>query len=146
MAKMQKVILTTITLMLLASVGYGADWKHFITGAKGNDWFYDTQSVSREQNTIIVRTKEVLSENEKAQFIKDYPDITYIKNISYILDRWEINCSKNTRKQLSSFWYSSEGNDIFSEYYFHSQFKKIVSESVLSELVAILCKEGEDGK
>jgi hypothetical protein len=125
--------------------GYGADWKHYATDSDANNWFYDTQSISRGQDTIIVRTKEVLSDNEKADFIKEYPDITNIKNISYTIDRSEINCSKNTRKPLSSFWYSSEGYDIFSVYYSHSEFNEVVPDSTLAELVEILCMGRAEG-
>ena len=137
---MRKLILTAMVLMFLSSVGYGADWKHYATDSSHNDWFYDTQSISRGQDTIIVRTKEVLSDNEKADFIKEYPDITNIKNINYTIDRSEINCSKNIRRPLFSFWYSSEGNDIYRVYYSHSEFTKVVPDSTLAELVAIICK------
>jgi hypothetical protein len=127
---------------------WAADWKHYATDSDANNWFYDTQSISRGQDTLIVRTKEVLSDNEKADFIKEYPHITNIKNISYILDGSEINCSKNIRRPLSSFWYSSEGYDIYSVYYSHSEFNEVVPDSTLAELVEIICKEGgkENGK
>ncbi len=141
---MRKVIFATMFLMLLSSVGYGADWKYFATQGDGSTLFYDTQntqSVSRGQHTVIVRTKEVLSDNGKAIYIKDYPDITDIKKISYILDRWEINCSKNIRRQLSSFWYSSEGYDVFSVYYSHSEFKQVVPDSFEVKLAEIVCQE-----
>jgi hypothetical protein len=143
---MRKIILTTIVLTLLSSVGYGADWKYFCTDKKNNEWFYDTQSISREQDTIIVRTKEVLSDNGKADFIEEYPDITNIKNISYIIDRTEINCSKNIRWSLSSFWYSSEGNEVYRVYYSHSEFTEVVPKSLGAKLVEIVCEKGEGGK
>jgi len=137
---MQKIILATIALMFLSSVGYGADWKYIFKDADNNEWFYDTQSISREQDTIIVRTKKVLSGNGKAIFIKEYPDITNIKNISYILDSWKINCSKNIRKPLTSFWYNSEGYEVFWVYYFHSEFKQVVPDSNSAKLVKTICK------
>ena len=137
---MRILILTTMVLMFLSSVGYGADWKHYATDSSHNDWLYDTQSISHGHDTITVRTKEVLSDNERADFIKEYPDITNIKNINYIIDRSEINCSKNIRKPLCSFWYSSEGNDVYRGYYSHSEFNKVVPDSTLAELVEIICK------
>jgi hypothetical protein len=141
MATIRKIIIITIVLLFLSSVGYGEDWKHFYTDANKNEWFYDTQSIPREQDTIIVRTKKVLSDNEKAIFIKEYPDITNIKNISYILDSWKINCSKNIRKPLTSFWYNSEGYEIFWVYYFHSEFKQVVPDSFEVKLAEIVCQE-----
>lgn len=142
---MKRAILTIIALMLFSSVALGADWEYYYKDAEGTDWFYDTQSISRGQDTLMVRTKQVLSDSEKATFIKNYPDITDIKKLSYILDRWEINCSKNTGKPLSSFWYSSEDHDVFSVYYSHSQFQELAPNSALAKLITIIGKTGEGG-
>ena len=137
---MQKIILATIVLMLLSSVGYGADWKYYSKDVDGSSSFYDTQSVSRGENTIKVWGKAVLSDKAKKKNIKNFPEMPDIENISYMEGRWEINCSKNTMRSLSLFWYSSEGNDIYRVYYSHSEFTKVVPDSTLAELVEIICK------
>ena len=136
------VIFTVLGFIVLffSMEGWGADWKYFRTDEKNNEWFYDAESILREQDIIIVRTKEILSDKGRAIFIKDYPTITKIKNISYILGRWEINCSKRISRPLSSFWYSSEGCDVFSVYYLHSQFSGVVPDIVMDMLVEIICK------
>ena len=139
------VVLAVLGLMVVffSTEGWSADWKHFRTDKNNNEWFYDAQSISREQDIIIVQTKEVLSDNEKANFTKEFPDITNIKKICYILSRLEVNCSKNMMKQLSSFWYDSEGYDVYKVYYSHGKFKEIMPESNTAKLVEIICKNGE---
>jgi hypothetical protein len=109
---MQKVILTTIVLMLISSVGYGADWKYFNSDADDNLWFYDTQGISREQDTVRVWVKFVLSDKTKKEYIKNFPKTPGMENTSHTKDRWEINCSKNIKRVLSSVWCDTEGNII----------------------------------
>ena len=141
MTKMRKTIFTTMLLLFLSSVVYSADWKSFGSDANNNEWFCDTQSISREEDTTIVRTKVVLSDKGKTIYIKNNPYIANIKKISYILDRVEINCSKNIIRPLSSFWYSSEGYEVLSVYYSKSQFKQIVPDSIEVRLAEIGCQE-----
>jgi|LQYC01.1.fsa_nt_gi hypothetical protein len=91
---MQKIILATMVLMLLSSVVYGADWKYFGTDADGTDWFYDTQSILRGQDTTKVWAKSIFTDKTKASYIKEFPNQPVIENASYDSVRMEINCSK----------------------------------------------------
>jgi hypothetical protein len=63
---MHKIILTTIALMLLLSVGYGENWKHIFTAPTGGEWFYDTQSITHGEDITSVWTKWILSDKERA--------------------------------------------------------------------------------
>ena len=137
---MQKIILATIVLMLLSSVVYGADWKYYSKDVDGSSSFYDTQSVSRGENTIKVWGKAVLSDKAKKKNIKNFPEMPDIENISYMEGRWEINCSKNTMRSLSLFWYSSEGNVIYSRDYPDGQFREFPPDSLMAKLAETICK------
>ena len=146
METMQKVILTTIVLMLISSVGYGADWKYFDTGGDGNTYFYDTQSISREQDTVRVWVKFVLSDETKKEYIKNFPKTPGMEKTSYTKDRWEINCSKNIKRVLSSVWCDTEGNIIMDKDYPNYPFSEVIPESIGAGLVEIICKKGAGGK
>jgi hypothetical protein len=48
-------------VFFLSTEGWGADWKSFGKDADNNEWYYDIQSISRDQDTVKVWTKIVLS-------------------------------------------------------------------------------------
>ena len=137
---MHKIILVTIALMLLSSVGYGADWKYYTNDADGSTYFYDTQSVSREQDTTKVWVKELLSDKAKARQIKNHPNAPEIEKISINQYRLEINCSKNMMRVLSSVGYSAEDTVISNSNFPDSQFQGIVPDSNSAKLVKSICK------
>lgn len=168
MTKMQNLILTTIALMLLCSFGYGADWKSIGKDADNNEWFYDIQSISRDQDTVKVWTKIVLSDKAKADFIKKFqyrkpPSLSYEppefysaqkeaelsqkdrinkENINHRMDRDEIDCVKNRIKIISSAWFDFTEDLIYSENPPDPIFKEIDPDSVINKLVEIFCKMG----
>jgi hypothetical protein len=137
---MRKIILAVMVLMLLSSLGYGADWKHYYTNLKGTDSFYDAQSIIREGNTIGVWGKLVLSDKNKANYIKDHPKILGIEKINYTIGRWEVDCLKYKFRVLSSNWYASDGNTIYSVGSPNSQFLEVVPGSTIDKLVEAVCK------
>jgi Uncharacterized protein conserved in bacteria len=143
---MRKIILTTIALLLLSSVGYGADWKFFGTGARESLWYYDAQNISRGQDKVMVRTKHVLSDKKRADFINNFHNINGIENTSYTIDKYEFDCSKNRIKLISLKFYSSEGNLIYSEDYHDLQFIDVIPNSIGDLLSKVICKEGEGEK
>lgn len=145
MTTIRKIILGTMFLMLLSSIGYGADWKYFSNSDSG-DWFYDTQSISREQDTVRVWVKFVLSDKTKKEYIKNFPKTHGMENTSHTKDRWEINCSKNIKKVLSSVWCDTEGNIIMDKDYPDYPFSKVIPDSIGAGLAEIVCKKGEGGK
>jgi len=140
---MRKVIFATMVLMLLSSVGYGADWKYIYTAATGGEWFYDTQSISRKQDITKILIKSILSDKEKANYIKHHPKILSIKKISYTSGRWEVDCVKYKFRVLSANMYGSDGNIFYSVGSPNSYFLKVVPGSTIAKLVEIICKEGE---
>ena len=143
---MQKIILTIIALMLLSSVGYGEDWKHYGTGESG-DWFYDTQSISQGEETVKVWIKTKLSDKEKTKMIQAFPKTKGIEDISFITHKEEINCSKNEGRTIAMAWYDSKGNTVIRQNFPDSPFTDVFPESVYAALAAkIICKEGEGGK
>lgn len=133
MTKFPKIILATIVLMLLSSVVYGADWKSIGKDADNNEWFYDTQNISRGLDTVKVWTKVVLSDKAKADLIKKSqpkkpPSLSYEppefysaqkeaelsqkdrinkENINHRIDRNEIDCVNNRVKIMSSALFDS---------------------------------------
>lgn len=131
--------LAVIVLILLSSVGYGAEWKYFCTHG-GSDWFYDTQSVSRGQKTIKVWTKEVFSDQTKKEIIKKNATQPGIDNICYSQGRYEVNCSKILYRPLSIVLYSFEGKVIDSESRSDSPFVEIFPDNLMAKLVEIICK------
>lgn len=132
-------------LTLLSSVGYGADWKCFGTNLNGTDSFYDSQSIIREENTIGVWGKLMLSDKDKVDYIKDHPKIHGIENINYTIGRWEVDCLKYKFRVLSSNWYGSDGNTIYSVGSPNSQFLEVVPGSTIAKLFKIICKKGGEG-
>ena len=163
---MRKIILTAIALMLLSSFGYSADWKSFGKDEDNNEWFYDTQTIARDQDTIKVWTKIVLSDKAKAYFIKKSqpkkpPSLSYEppeffsaqkeaelsqkdritkENISHRMDRDEIDCVTNRIKIISSAWFDFTEDLIYSENPPDPIFKEIDPDSVTAKLVEIVCK------
>jgi hypothetical protein len=140
---MRKMIPTTIVLMLLSLVGYGADWKCFGKSPTGSYHFYDTQSISRGQGTIKVRTMTILSNEDKAAYIRDFPDTKGIENIHHTFELSEINCSKNIWRLCSYAWYSFDYKFINGVDDNDSLFMEIEPDSVTFGLTAIVCKKGE---
>ena len=140
---MRKAILTTIVLMLLTSVGYCADWKFFNSDADDNLWFYDAQGISHEQDTVRVWVKFVLSDKTKKEYIKNFPKTPGMEKISHTKDRWEINCSKNIKRVLSTVWCDTEGNIIMEKDYPNYPFSEVIPDSIGAFLVESVCKQGE---
>lgn len=167
MPRFPKIILATIVLMLLSSVVYGADWKSIGKDTDNNEWFYDTQSISQEQDTIKVWTKIVLSDKAKSDFLRkfeygssislggehfdkkrradilaEFQQIKSEKNIIHRIDRYEIDCVKNRIKVMSSAWFDSGENVIHNENSPHPFFKDIAPDSFINKLVETVCKMG----
>jgi hypothetical protein len=130
--------------MFHSSLGDGADWKYLAKDPEGSSWFYDTKSVSREQSIVKVFVRSALSEEGKKFFIKRYPKKSGIEKISDTVDRFEINCSNNMGRTLSSVWYDTEGKVIYSGDYPDNQFQKVTPDSIMDMLVKIICKKGEN--
>ena len=109
------IVILAVFLFIVSffSIGaWGANWKYYFKNSEGNSWFYDTQSVSRGQDTTKVQVKSTPSDKVKARFIKkSYND--GIKKFIYSLTRIEINCSKNEQSEISEMGYSSEGTMIY---------------------------------
>jgi hypothetical protein len=165
MEGMRKIILTTIALMLLSSVGYGADWKYIFTAPTGGKWFYDTQSITHGKDTTVVWTKWILSDKEWEKFIKMFPKEFKKKvtmhisgaevvrttdkliDISYFIQKEEINCSKNVARIMSMSLFAFGGDLVwFSGDHTENQFEDVFLDSKGVTLIEAICKEGEGGK
>jgi len=128
------------------SVNLAANWKFLGTDVSGNNWFYDPQSVSRGQDTIEVWNKIVLSDKYKTDTIKESHNISDKGNLSFFVEKFEIDCSKNMNRQTATISYDSQGGFIYREDYPNEQFKEVVLGSTIDALVKVLCKKGEGGK
>ena len=137
----KRAFLIFLFVMVLGSPALGADWKYFEKSSDGDLWFYDTQSISREQDTIRVWVKFVLSDKTKKEYINNFPKTPGMKNTNYTKDRWEINCSKNIKRVLSSVWCDTEGNIIMNKDYTNYPFSQVIPDSIGATLVKIICKQ-----
>jgi hypothetical protein len=116
------------------------DWK-YVDAPPDGVWFYDTQSVSRGQDITSVWVKCILSDKGKAKRIKSAPEINGIKNISYLIQKVEINCSKNALRLMALSLYNSGGEVIGSRNPQEpGQFEDVFPGSVGSVLVKAICK------
>ena len=142
-----------------------AEWKYIFKASTGGEWFYDTQSISRGKDVTSVWTKWILSDKERAKFIKDFPKefkITEttatgadtiinkgvtLTDISFFIEKEEINCSKNVARIMSMSLYSSDGEVIWSSgTQKPNQFEDVFPDSKGVTLVKAICGEGEGGK
>ena len=130
-----------------------ADWKFIFTAPTGGEWFYDTQSISRGQEITSVWTKWILSDKERAKFIKEFPEeFRYLKtnsnaNISFFIEKEEINCSKSVARIMSMALYGSGSEVVWSSgAQKPNQFEDIFPDSKGVTLVKAICGEGEGGK
>ena len=143
----------------------GADWKDIFTAPTGGEWFFDTQSVSHGQDITLVWTKWILSDKERAKFIEEFPkkfkkkvtmNINGVKvirttddfiEISYFIQKEEINCSKNAARIMSMSLFDF-GNDLvwFSGDQKQNQFEDVFPDSKGVTLIEAICKECEGGK
>jgi hypothetical protein len=163
---MRKIILTTIALMLLSSVGYGgADWKYIFTAPTGGEWFYDTQNITHGEDTTLVWTKWKLSDKERAKFIEEFPKVLKKKvsmhisgreiirttdefiDISFFTQKEEINCSKKVARIISMSLFDSGGEFIwFSGDHKSNPFEDVFPDSKGVTLIEAICKKNEGGK
>ena len=161
MEGMRKLILTTMVLMFISSVVYGADWKYIFTAPTGGEWFYDTQNITCGEDTTLVWTKWKLSDKERAKFMKKFPeefketvltDINEVKkikriniiDISFFIQKEEINCSKNVARIMSMSLYNSGGELVwFSGEHKQNQFEDVFPDSKGVTLIEAICKKNE---
>ena len=141
MAKMRKIILTTIALMLLSSAGYGvADWKLIGTSWE-TDYYYDPQSVSLlSQDIVRVWMKKIYGEKTVKEYIKGVgPEF---KELSYDLSLIEFNCSEKKSRLLNFSYYNQDGGLIssFTPDSDSSSWNFIVPNSILDALFIIVCE------
>ena len=141
------------TVFFFSMEAGAADWKYMFTAATGGEWFYDTQSISRGQDITSVWTRWILSDKERAKFIKEFPEeFRYLKinsseNISFFIEKEEINCSKNVARIMSMAIYDSGGEVIWSSgAHKQNQFEDVFPDSKGVTLVKAICGEGEGGK
>jgi hypothetical protein len=112
MKKMRKLILTTMVLMLLSSVGYGANWKLYATSG-GASHYYDPQRIKRvSKDTVQVWKKMVFEEKSIQDVIKMLgPEF---KELSYEIMLCEYNCNEKGRRILSSKFYKKDRTVIYT--------------------------------
>jgi hypothetical protein len=130
-------------IMVLSATVLASEWKYFSTNINGTVCFYDSQDIIRAGNTVRVWGKFMLNDKDKVYYIKNHPKIHSIKNINYTIGRWEVDCLKYKFRVLSSNWYGSDGNIIYSLGTPNSQFLEVVPGSTIAKLVEIVCKKGE---
>jgi hypothetical protein len=167
----KRIILANIFLfiLVLSSSTLAADWEYFCTDADDNRWFYDPTSIAREQGTVKVWTKIVLSDKAKADvsgkfqagnrdagdeyyefpkksksFNKKFQAMTNKVDISHRIDRYDIDCVKNRMKVMRSTLFDLSNNVLRSENISHPEFDEIAPDNVMYKLVEVICKEGDE--
>jgi hypothetical protein len=120
--------------------GLAVDWKCYATNAEGELLFYDTQSIFRGQDSVMVMIKIVLTDKGKADLIKKFPDKNGIENISYMINRGELDCLEHRCRVTSTVWYSSDGSIISSFNDPNRQFMEVLPNSGGDFLSKAICK------
>jgi len=134
---MRKIILSTIAMLLLSSVGYGADWKLIGTSWE-TDYYYDPQSEQVLSKDIVqVWIKKIYGEKKVKEFIKGIgPEF---KELSYDNSLIEFNCSEKKSRLLTFSYYRKDGGLITSFTPDSSSWNFIVPNSILEALFNIVC-------
>ncbi len=134
---MRKIILATIALVLLSSVGYGADWKLIGTSWE-TDYYYDPQSVQLLSKDIVrVWMKKSYGEKRVQEYIKGIgPEF---KELSYDESLIEFDCSENKNRLLTFSYYNQDGGVISTFTPDPSSWNFIVPDSILEALFNIVC-------
>jgi len=137
---MRKIILSTIAMLLLSSVGYGADWKLIGTSWE-TDYYYDPQSEQVLSKDIVqVWIKKIYGEKKVKEFIKGIgPEF---KELSYDNSLIEFNCSEKKSRLLNFSYYNQDGGLIssFTPDSDSSSWNFIVPNSILDALFIIVCE------
>jgi hypothetical protein len=88
-----------------------------------------------------------LSDKERERMIKEHPEIKGIENISFIVGREEVNCSKNVFRATSTTGHDSTGRVLWSyKGKGDAGFLDILPGSPLTDLAKIICEKGEGSK
>ena len=116
------------------------NWKYYATNAEGEPLFYDTQSISRDQDSVMVMIKIVLTDKDKADLIKEFHDKNGIENISYMINRGEMDCLEHRCRFTSTVLYSSDGSVISSFNDPNRQFTEVMPNSVGDCLSKAICE------
>jgi len=78
----------------------------------GSVWFYDPESLSVSNNIVKVWVKEICSERDKQQYIKEVGK--KYENLDHSLDLFKIDCTKRIFQILSTIYYALDGSIIDS--------------------------------
>lgn len=165
MTTIRKVLLTAMLLMFISSAGYASDWKYMFTAPTGGEWFYIPQSITRGEDTVLVRTKWKLSMQEAAELIKKSPkdfkkkvamtvsgakvirtSDDYI-DINHFILKEEINCSTNAVRIMSMVLYDYKGAVVwYADYPEPNKFEDVFPDGKGAALIGAICKECAGGR
>lgn len=140
--------LTIIAVIIILSpfCAVAANWELVSMEPSGSFWFYDTESIIHEGNTLKVWVKIFLSDKQKAKYIKQLSDEPGIENVGYTMQRIELNCSRNTGRLLSITFYSAESDSIASDQRPDKKIFEIAPDTIMATLMETICKKKAEGK
>jgi len=129
-----KLGVTLVGLFIFSCAGMrGKDWKFFSSTDLYEGFYYVSESHFLYKSTVGVWTKLEYTEKGIAKCVKEFGKD--YKNLSYSLEKSEINCSTRTQHILFIDYYSAEGNILNTK-----PAKSLFSKSFSKSLVEAVCK------
>jgi hypothetical protein len=144
---------TVFIMLMLCGVclsctgAYAAEWVRYFSDKLGNEWFYDRESVSYPSKGIVgVRGKGIYSKDgvreEIAERTKSNSPTQGFDGLSYIMERFEVNCKKSEFEVYERGYYNRAGKILhaFTTPKKRSYWYAINPESKMDALYKCVCK------
>lgn len=145
--KTSSVILILCGICLFCTEVDGADWVRYFVDKQGNEWLYDRESISFQSQDIVgiwgkgIYSKEGIKQ-EIAQRTKAKLPIESLNELSYTLERFEINCRKSEFDVYERSFYDKAGKTLhsYAASKKRSHWYSINPESKMDSLYKLVCK------
>jgi hypothetical protein len=117
--KIFSVTLILCGICLFCPEGNAAEWVRYISDKHGNEWLYDRESTSfKSQNIVSVWGKGIYSKDGIQQEITERTKAKLptegLDELSYLLERFEINCKTSEFDVYERGFYNKAGKILHS--------------------------------
>ena len=124
-----------------------AEWVRYFSDKRGNEWFYDRESISYPSKGIVgVWGKGIYSKDGVREEITERTKAKLpaqgFHELSYIMERFEVNCKKSEFDVYERSFYTRDGKILYSftTAKKRSNWYAINPESKMDALYASVCK------
>jgi hypothetical protein len=134
------VIVVVIGFIILSFCveGWGANWRYF-TSSRHGDCFYDADGITRQQNGMVrVWYKTVLNDEGRIDWVTKRGE--KVKDVSYLIDLFELDCKGTRMRFLTGTSYSKAGSVLESSGSGSSDWDYINPDSLMDILFNIVCR------